>query len=57
MEPATGSRSLKPPRAEIDASKKLNSAKARDSRVSDGVLADDGNVGTGADPVYRLEKL
>jgi hypothetical protein len=27
------------------------------SRVSDGVLADDGNVGTGADPVYRLEKL
>src|SRR5258707_778763 len=29
----------------------------RPARCLDGVLADDGNVGTGADPVYRLEKL
>ena len=29
----------------------------RPARCPDGVLADDGNVGTGADPVYRLEKL
>jgi len=26
-------------------------------RCCNAVLADDGNVGTGADPVYRLEKL
>jgi hypothetical protein len=27
------------------------------SPLSDGVQPDDGNIGTGADPVYRLEKL
>ena len=37
--------------------KSLTQQRKRPARCPDGVLADDGNVGTGADPVYRLEKL